>query len=59
MDQNNYKVQDQVEQESHIYHLHVGGLGQVIANIDEHSREDEHGRKIYRNHGLKRKKCFV
>ena len=36
MQQHNDEGQEQVEQQPHINHLHVGGLGQVVAHIDEH-----------------------
>ena len=32
----------QVEQQPHVHHLHVGGLRQVVAHVDEHRREHQH-----------------
>ena len=43
----------QVEQQPHINHLHVGGLGKVVANVDEHRSENQHRRNIQRDHGFK------
>ena len=36
MEQDDDEGQEQVEQQPHINHLHVGGLGQVVAHVDEH-----------------------
>ena len=36
MQQDNNEGQEQVEQQPYIYHLHVGGFGQVVAHVDEH-----------------------
>ena len=37
---------EQVKQEPHIHHLHVGGLGQVVAHVDEHRRQHQHRGQI-------------
>ena len=42
----------QVEQQPHINHLHVGGLGQVVANVDEHRSQHQHGGKVHCYYGL-------
>ena len=44
--QHHNKGVEQVEQEPHIHHLHVGGLGQVVAHIDEHRRQYQHRGQI-------------
>ena len=36
VDQNNNEGVEQVKQEPHINHLHVGGLWEIIAHVDEH-----------------------
>ena len=36
MKQDNDEGQEQVKQQPHIHHLHVGCLGQVVAHVDEH-----------------------
>ena len=33
---------EEVEQQPHIHHLHVGGLGQVVAHVDEHCSQHQH-----------------
>ena len=43
---------DKVEEEPNINHLDVGGLGQVVADIDEHGGEDQHGCHIDRDDGF-------
>ena len=44
---------DQIEEQPDVDHLDVGGLGKVIADIDEHSSENQHRRHIQRYHGFK------
>ena len=44
---------DQVEEQPDVDHLDVGGLGKVVADIDEHRSENQHRRHIQRYHGLK------
>ena len=36
VDEHNHEGEDEVEQEPDIHHLHVGGCGQVVWNIDKH-----------------------
>ena len=43
METNLYERNQQVEDEPDVHHLDVGGLGQVVAHIDEHCCEDQHG----------------
>ena len=33
---------EQVEQEPHVNHLHVGGLGEVVTHVDQHGSQDQH-----------------
>ena len=44
---------DQVEEQPDVDHLDVGGLGQVVADIDEHCCEDQHRRHIQRYDSFK------
>ena len=44
---------DQVEEQPDVDHLDVGGLGKVVADIDEHRSENQHRRHIQRDHGFK------
>ena len=44
---------DQVEEQPDVDHLDVGGLGKVVADIDEHRSENQHRRNIQRDHGFK------
>ena len=44
---------DQVEEQPDVDHFDVGGLGKVVADIDEHRSENQHRRHIQRYHGLK------
>ena len=46
---------EQVEQQPHINHLHVGGLGQVVTHVDEHRRQHQHWGQINSNNCLKDK----
>ena len=40
--------EEQVEEEPHVNHLDVGGLGQLVAHVDEHCCQDL--RKKQRRH---------
>ena len=44
---------DQVEEQPDVDHLDVGGLGQVVADVDEHGGEHQHGGDVDGDHGLK------
>ena len=44
---------DQVEEQPDVDHLDVGGLGEVVANVDEHRSENQHRRNIQRDHCFK------
>ena len=44
---------DQVEEQPDVDHLDVGGLGEVVADVDEHRSENQHRRNIQRDHGFK------
>ena len=37
---------DQVEEQPDVDHLDVGGLGQVVADVDEHGGQHQHHRHI-------------
>ena len=43
----------QVEQQPDVNHLDVGRLGEIVADIDEHSCEHKHCSHVHRNHSLK------
>ena len=43
----------QVEQQPHIHHLHVGGLGKVVAHVDEHRSQHQHGGQVNSDDSLK------
>ena len=43
VDQDYNEGVEQVKQQPHVNHLHVGGLGQIVTHIDEHRRQDQHG----------------
>ena len=53
VDQHHNEGVEQVEQEPHIHHLHVGGLGQVVAHVDKHRCQHQHRGQINSNHCLK------
>ena len=44
---------DQVEEQPDVDHLDVGGLGEIVADIDEHRSENQHHSDIQRYHGFK------
>ena len=46
---------DQVKKQPYIDHLDVSSLGKIVANIDEHSCEDQHCSDIDRYNCLKEK----
>ena len=54
VNQHHYEGVEQVKQEPHIHHLHVGGLWQVVAHIDEHRSQHQHGGQVYSDHSLKK-----
>ena len=43
----------QVEEQPDVDHLDVGGLGEIVADIDEHCSENQHRRHIQRYHSFK------
>ena len=36
VDENDDEGKEQIKEEPYIHHLHVGGLRQVVANVDKH-----------------------
>ena len=42
VNQDHNEGQQQVKQQPDIHHLHVRCLGQVIAYVDKHRRQDQH-----------------
>ena len=44
---------DQVEEQPDVDHLDVGGLGEIVADIDEHRSENQHRCHIQRYHSFK------
>ena len=59
MEQHHYEGVEQVEQQPGIHHLHVGGLGQAVTDVDEHRRQHQHTGQIYSNDCLKGFQSFV
>ena len=53
VEENNDKGEEEVEEKPHIHHLHVGGLGQVVAHVDKHRCQHQHRGQINSNHCLK------
>ena len=43
---------EQVKQEPDIHHLHVGGLWKIVAYVDEHCSQHQHGGQIYSDDSL-------
>ena len=44
---------EQVKEEPCIHHLHVGGLGQAVTDVDEHRRQHQHRGQVHSDYGLK------
>ena len=40
--QDHYEGVEQVKQQPHVNHLHVGGFRQVVAHVDEHRSQHQH-----------------
>merc|ERR1712217_487050 len=55
MDEHHNEGIEQVKQQPHIHHLHVGGLRQVVAHIDEHSSQHQHGGQVHSDDSFKEK----
>ena len=53
VEENNDKGEEEVEEKPHINHLHVGGLGQVVAHVDKHGRQHQHRGQIHSDNSLK------
>ena len=56
MDENNYEGVEQVEQQPYINHLHVGGLRKIVAYVDEHGSQHQHGGQIHSDDSLENNK---
>ena len=52
VNQHHYEGVEQVKEEPDIHHLHVRGLRQVVANVDEHRSQHQHGGQVYGYHSL-------
>ena len=48
---------EQVGQEPHVNHLHVGGLWKVVTYVDKHRCQYQHGGQIHSDNSLKKHKC--
>ena len=49
---------EKIEQKPHIHHLHVGRLWQVVAHVDEHCSQHQHGGQVYSDDSLEIKKII-
>ena len=47
---------EQIEEEPDVNHLDIGCLGQVVAHIDKHCRQDKHHSHIHGDYSLKAQK---
>ena len=47
VDENHNEGVKKVEQQPYIHHLHIGGLGKVVAHVDEHRGQHQHGGQVY------------
>ena len=54
VEKNNDKGKEEVKEKPHIHHLHIGGLWQVVAHVDKHGRQHEHGGQVHGDNSLKR-----
>ena len=50
---------EQVKQQPDIHHLHVGGLWQVVAHVDEHRSQYQHGGQVYSDDSLEKNKISL
>ena len=55
VNQNYNEGVEEVEQQPYIHHLHVGGLGKIVAHIDEHRSQHQHWGQVYGDNSLKNK----
>ena len=53
VDENHNEGVEKVKQQPYIHHLHVGGLGKVVAHVDEHCSQHQHGGQVNSDDSLK------
>ena len=53
VDEDDDEGKEEVKEKPHIHHLHIGGLWQVVAYVDKHGRQHEHGGQVHGDNGLK------
>ena len=57
--ENNNEREEEIEEQPHVNHLHVGGFGQIVTHVDEHRGQYQHGSQVHSDNSLKRGKRNV
>ena len=59
VDEDNNEGVEQVEQQPHINHLHVGSLRKTVAYVDEHRSQHQHGSQVNSDNSLIKRVFYV
>ena len=52
VEEDNDEGEEEVEEEPHVHHLHVRGFGKVVAHVDEHRSQHQHGGQVHSDNSL-------
>ena len=59
VEKDNDERKEEVEEEPHVHHLHVGSLRQVVAYVDEHRSQHQHGSQVNSDNSLVKRVFYV
>ena len=52
VEKDNDERKEEVEEEPHVHHLHVRGFGKIVAYVDKHRSQHQHGGQVHSNNSL-------